>query len=37
MKYDGKTLRANAETPRLPAQIADIVTYVAGWTNPRPY
>jgi subtilase family serine protease len=28
--YKGKTLRANAESPRLPAKIADIVTYIAG-------
>ncbi|HTJ64799.1 MAG TPA: S53 family peptidase [Alphaproteobacteria bacterium] len=28
--FNGKTLRANAETPRLPARIADIVTYVGG-------
>jgi subtilase family serine protease len=29
-EYNGKTLRANAETPHLPAKIAGIVTYVAG-------
>jgi subtilase family serine protease len=28
--YKGKVLRANVESPRLPARIADIVTYVAG-------
>lgn len=28
--YRGKTLRANAETPRVPAEIADIVKVVAG-------
>ncbi len=28
--FAGKTLRANAEAPRLPAKIADIVTYVGG-------
>ena len=28
--YKGKILRANAETPRIPAAIADVVTYVAG-------
>ena len=28
--YKGKVLRANVETPRLPASIANIVTYVAG-------
>jgi subtilase family serine protease len=28
--YKGKILRANAETPRIPAQIADVVSYVAG-------
>ena len=28
--YKGKVLRANAETPRIPAGIADVVTYVAG-------
>jgi len=28
--YKGKVLRANVETPRLPASIAGIVTYVAG-------
>ena len=28
--YKGRTLRANAETPRLPAKIADIITYVGG-------
>jgi len=28
--YKGKVLRANAETPRIPAAIADVVTYVAG-------
>ena len=28
--YKGKTLRANAESPRIPGEIADIVTYVAG-------
>jgi subtilase family serine protease len=28
--FHGKVLRANAETPRLPASISDIVTYVAG-------
>jgi subtilase family serine protease len=28
--YKGKVLRANAETPRLPAEIAGIVSYVAG-------
>ena len=28
--YQGKVLRANAETPRIPASIADVVRYVAG-------
>jgi subtilase family serine protease len=28
--YKGKALRANVETPRLPASIANLVTYVAG-------
>jgi pseudomonalisin len=28
--YKGKILRANAETPRIPATISDVVTYVAG-------
>jgi subtilase family serine protease len=28
--YKGKVMRANAETPRLPASIANLVTYVAG-------
>jgi subtilase family serine protease len=28
--YKGKVLRANVETPRLPASIANLVTYVAG-------
>lgn len=28
--YKGRTLRANSETPRLPAKLAGIVTYVAG-------
>src|SRR5882757_7810812 len=28
--YKGKVLRANVETPRLPASIANIVTYVSG-------
>jgi subtilase family serine protease len=28
--YKGKALRANAETPRIPAAISDVVTYVAG-------
>jgi subtilase family serine protease len=28
--YSGKTLRANHETPNLPAKIANIVTYVGG-------
>ncbi len=28
--YQGKVLRANAETPRIPASISDVVTYVAG-------
>jgi subtilase family serine protease len=28
--YKGKVLRANAETPTLPAQIAGVVAYVAG-------
>jgi subtilase family serine protease len=28
--YKGKILRANAETPRIPASISDVVTYVAG-------
>jgi subtilase family serine protease len=28
--YKGKILRANAETPRIPAAISDVVTYVAG-------
>ncbi len=28
--YKGKVLRANAEAPRIPAEIADVVTYVAG-------
>jgi subtilase family serine protease len=28
--YKGKTLRANVETPRIPAAISDVVTYVAG-------
>jgi len=28
--YKGRTLRANAESPRVPKEIADIVTYVAG-------
>jgi subtilase family serine protease len=28
--YKGRSLRANAETPNLPASIADIVRYVAG-------
>ena len=28
--YKGKVLRANAETPRIPAAIADVVTFVAG-------
>jgi subtilase family serine protease len=29
-EYKGKILRANAETPRIPAAMADLVTYVAG-------
>jgi subtilase family serine protease len=29
-RFNGKSLRANAEGPRLPAKIADIVTYVGG-------
>jgi subtilase family serine protease len=29
-QFNGKSLRANAEAPRLPARIADIVTYVGG-------
>ena len=33
--YAGKTLRANAETPHLPAKIADIVTYVGGLDETR--
>lgn len=28
--YKGKILRANAETPRIPATLSDVVTYVAG-------
>ena len=28
--YQGKLLRANAETPRIPAAISDVVTHVAG-------
>jgi subtilase family serine protease len=28
--YKGHTLRANAESPRVPSEIADVVTYVAG-------
>lgn len=28
--YKGKVLRANAETPRLPAEIANLVSYVSG-------
>jgi subtilase family serine protease len=28
--YKGKLLRANAETPRIPAAIADVVSFVAG-------
>src|ERR1700733_732481 len=28
--YQGKVLRANAETPRIPAAISDVVTFVAG-------
>jgi subtilase family serine protease len=28
--YKGKLLRANAESPRIPAEISDVVTYVAG-------
>src|SRR5712672_1849002 len=28
--YKGKILRANAETPRIPAAISDVVTFVAG-------
>jgi subtilase family serine protease len=28
--YKGKVLRANAETPRIPAALSDVVTYVAG-------
>ena len=28
--YKGRTLRANAQSPRIPAQIADVVRYVAG-------
>lgn len=28
--YKGKILRANAETPRIPAAISDVVAYVAG-------
>ncbi len=28
--YKGKVMRANVETPRLPASIANIVTYIAG-------
>ena len=28
--YKGKLLRANAETPHIPAAIADVVSYVAG-------
>jgi subtilase family serine protease len=28
--YKGRTLRANVESPRVPREIADVVTYVAG-------
>ena len=28
--YKGHTLRGNAESPRVPSEIADVVTYVAG-------
>ena len=28
--YQGRTLRANTESPRIPSEIADVVTYVAG-------
>jgi len=28
--YKGRTLRANTESPRVPKEIADVVTYIAG-------
>jgi subtilase family serine protease len=33
--YNGKTLRANAEAPTLPAPIANLVTFIAGLDDSR--